>query len=79
MGGLLAARVLADFYDTVTVVERDELPFDPAQRRGVPQGTGGRGGQPGWRAQQPQKHGTAEKRPANLPGEDKGKGESDEA
>ena len=38
MGGLLAARVLADFYDTVTVVERDELPFDPAQRRGVPQG-----------------------------------------
>ncbi len=38
MGGLLAARVLADFYETVTLVERDELPFDPAQRRGVPQG-----------------------------------------
>ncbi len=38
MGGLLAARVLADFYDTVTIVERDELPGDPAVRRGVPQG-----------------------------------------
>ena len=38
MGGLLAARVLADFYQTVTVVERDVLPDDPANRRGVPQG-----------------------------------------
>jgi 2-polyprenyl-6-methoxyphenol hydroxylase-like FAD-dependent oxidoreductase len=38
MGGLLAARVLADFYRTVTVVERDVLPSDPANRRGVPQG-----------------------------------------
>jgi 2-polyprenyl-6-methoxyphenol hydroxylase-like FAD-dependent oxidoreductase len=38
MGGLLAARVLADFYRTVTVVERDVLPGDSAQRRGVPQG-----------------------------------------
>jgi len=38
MGGLLAARVLSDFYRTVTVVERDLLPGDPAQRRGVPQG-----------------------------------------
>jgi 2-polyprenyl-6-methoxyphenol hydroxylase-like FAD-dependent oxidoreductase len=38
MGGLLAARVLADFFDTVAVVERDELPDDPAVRRGVPQG-----------------------------------------
>src|SRR5258705_6451336 len=37
MGGLLAARVLADFYDTVTVVERDELPETAANRRGVPQ------------------------------------------
>jgi hypothetical protein len=25
MGGLLAAKVLADFYETVTVVERDVL------------------------------------------------------
>jgi len=38
MGGLLAARVLADFYDTVTVVERDVLPENTANRRGVPQG-----------------------------------------
>jgi 2-polyprenyl-6-methoxyphenol hydroxylase-like FAD-dependent oxidoreductase len=38
MGGLLAARVLADFYDRVTVVERDTLPTDPVNRRGVPQG-----------------------------------------
>ena len=38
MGGLLAARVLSDFFRTVTVVERDVLPDDPANRRGVPQG-----------------------------------------
>ena len=38
MGGLLAARVLADFYRSVTVVERDCLPDEPANRRGVPQG-----------------------------------------
>lgn len=38
VGGLLAARVLADFYRTVTVVERDVLPTDPTNRRGVPQG-----------------------------------------
>jgi 2-polyprenyl-6-methoxyphenol hydroxylase-like FAD-dependent oxidoreductase len=38
MGGMLAARVLADFYQTVTVVERDVLPDDPTNRRGVPQG-----------------------------------------
>lgn len=38
MGGLLAARVLADTYDSVTVVERDELPADASQRAGVPQG-----------------------------------------
>jgi 2-polyprenyl-6-methoxyphenol hydroxylase-like FAD-dependent oxidoreductase len=38
MGGLLATRVLADFFETVTVVERDALPDDnPAVRRGVPQ------------------------------------------
>jgi 2-polyprenyl-6-methoxyphenol hydroxylase-like FAD-dependent oxidoreductase len=37
-GGLLAARVLADFYETVTIVERDVLPPDPVNRRGVPQG-----------------------------------------
>jgi 2-polyprenyl-6-methoxyphenol hydroxylase-like FAD-dependent oxidoreductase len=38
MGGLLAARVLADFFDNVTVVERDVLADEPAVRRGVPQG-----------------------------------------
>lgn len=38
MGGLLAARVCTDFYDKVTIVERDILPTDPINRRGVPQG-----------------------------------------
>jgi 2-polyprenyl-6-methoxyphenol hydroxylase-like FAD-dependent oxidoreductase len=38
ISGLLAARVLADFYDTVTVVDRDVLPHGPLNRRGVPQG-----------------------------------------
>jgi 2-polyprenyl-6-methoxyphenol hydroxylase-like FAD-dependent oxidoreductase len=38
MAGLLAARALAEFYETVTVVERDTLPRTAANRRGVPQG-----------------------------------------
>jgi 2-polyprenyl-6-methoxyphenol hydroxylase-like FAD-dependent oxidoreductase len=38
MGGLLAARVLADAYQQVTVVDRDLLPDRPADRQGVPQG-----------------------------------------
>ncbi|HET6731314.1 FAD-dependent oxidoreductase, partial [Mycobacterium sp.] len=38
MAGLLAARVLSDFYRTVTVVERDPLPDSPVQRKGIPQG-----------------------------------------
>ena len=38
MAGLLAARVLADAYQRVTVVERDPLPQIPANRKGVPQG-----------------------------------------
>ncbi|SCE89559.1 2-polyprenyl-6-methoxyphenol hydroxylase [Micromonospora chaiyaphumensis] len=37
MAGLLAARVLADAYDEVTIVDRDELTGTGA-RRGVPQG-----------------------------------------
>lgn len=41
MAGLSAARVLADFYDKVTVVERDVLPHGSANRRGVPQGRHG--------------------------------------
>jgi len=38
IAGLLAARVLADAYGQVTVVDRDELPKTPVHRRGVPQG-----------------------------------------
>jgi 2-polyprenyl-6-methoxyphenol hydroxylase-like FAD-dependent oxidoreductase len=38
MGGLLAARALADFYEQVTVLERDMLPPTAEQRKGVPQG-----------------------------------------
>ena len=37
IAGLLAARVLAEHYATVTVLERDAL-AGAAQRRGVPQG-----------------------------------------
>jgi 2-polyprenyl-6-methoxyphenol hydroxylase-like FAD-dependent oxidoreductase len=38
MGGLLAARALADFYATVTVLERDTFPQSDVPRKGVPQG-----------------------------------------
>src|SRR5580700_7667343 len=38
MGGLLAARVLADCYEQVTVLERDALPAAHEPRKGVPQG-----------------------------------------
>jgi 2-polyprenyl-6-methoxyphenol hydroxylase-like FAD-dependent oxidoreductase len=38
MAGLFAARVLADAYSRVTVVERDELRASADPRRGVPQG-----------------------------------------
>jgi len=38
LAGLLAARVLADAYAQVTVVDRDELPEASTDRRGVPQG-----------------------------------------
>jgi 2-polyprenyl-6-methoxyphenol hydroxylase-like FAD-dependent oxidoreductase len=37
IAGLLAARVLADCYDEVEVIDRDELPEDPGPRGGVPQ------------------------------------------
>jgi 2-polyprenyl-6-methoxyphenol hydroxylase-like FAD-dependent oxidoreductase len=37
IAGLLAARVLADAYDQVTVVDRDELPPGSRPRRGAPQ------------------------------------------
>ena len=38
LGGLLAARALADAYERVTVVERDALPHGLEGRRAVPQG-----------------------------------------
>lgn len=38
IAGLLAARVLADAFEAVTVLERDPAPDDPVVRRGVPQG-----------------------------------------
>jgi flavin-dependent dehydrogenase len=38
MAGLLAARVLTDFFEEVVLIERDELPEGPEQRKGVPQG-----------------------------------------
>lgn len=38
MAGLLAARVLAETYAAVTVVDRDDLGVPDAERRGVPQG-----------------------------------------
>jgi 2-polyprenyl-6-methoxyphenol hydroxylase-like FAD-dependent oxidoreductase len=37
MGGLLAARALADYYQQVTVLERDILPLPGENRKGVPQ------------------------------------------
>jgi 2-polyprenyl-6-methoxyphenol hydroxylase-like FAD-dependent oxidoreductase len=38
MAGLLAARVLANHFRQVTVVDRDAIPLGAGQRRGVPQG-----------------------------------------
>ena len=38
MAGLVAARALAEFFETVTVVERDALSDGADHRRGVPQG-----------------------------------------
>ncbi|GAB2586892.1 NAD(P)-binding protein [Streptomyces capparidis] len=37
LAGVLAARVLRRHLDSVTVVDRDELPHGPALRKGVPQ------------------------------------------
>lgn len=37
MSGLLAARVLADHFHEVVVLDRDGLPEDPEARKGVPQ------------------------------------------
>jgi flavin-dependent dehydrogenase len=38
MAGLFAARVLADHFEQVTIIERDRLPDGPVFRAGVPQG-----------------------------------------
>src|SRR5260370_491471 len=38
VAGLCAARVLSDFFERVTVLERDAYPTDAADRRGVPHG-----------------------------------------
>jgi 2-polyprenyl-6-methoxyphenol hydroxylase-like FAD-dependent oxidoreductase len=38
MGGLTAARALADFFDHVVVLERDTLPAEATPRAGTPQG-----------------------------------------
>lgn len=39
IGGLVAARVLSERFERVTVLDRDTLPNDPRARRGVPHGT----------------------------------------
>jgi len=38
IAGLCAARVLSDFYERVTVFDRDELPSTPVNRAAIPQG-----------------------------------------
>jgi len=47
MGGLVAAAAVAPHFDTVTVLERDELTTEGTPRRGVPQGRHAHGFQPG--------------------------------
>src|SRR5205085_11993902 len=41
MAGLLAARVLSDHFEQVTIIERDRLTDDAEPRKGVPQGRHG--------------------------------------
>lgn len=38
VAGLLAAHILTDHFDHVTIVERDRFPEEPLSRKGVPQG-----------------------------------------
>ena len=38
MSGLIAARVLTEHFERVTIVERDRMPAGPEFRKGVPQG-----------------------------------------
>ena len=37
LAGMLAARVLSDHFDDVTVLDRDQFPGTPTARNGVPQ------------------------------------------
>lgn len=38
IAGLLAARVLSEFFTSVNVIDRDQFPDDPVPRKAVPQG-----------------------------------------
>jgi 2-polyprenyl-6-methoxyphenol hydroxylase-like FAD-dependent oxidoreductase len=38
MAGLLAARALSDYFEQVTLIDRDTLPEESAVRKGIPQG-----------------------------------------
>ena len=38
ISGKLAARVLADFFEEVMILERDQAPNGPFPRKGAPQG-----------------------------------------
>jgi hypothetical protein len=38
IGGLSVSRVLADYFDEVVILDRDDLPDDATPRPGVPQG-----------------------------------------
>jgi 2-polyprenyl-6-methoxyphenol hydroxylase-like FAD-dependent oxidoreductase len=38
VAGLITARVLADYFDRVTVLERDHIEEHPAIRQSIPQG-----------------------------------------
>lgn len=37
MAGLITARILSEYFDQVTIIERDTLPDNPQHRNGVPQ------------------------------------------
>lgn len=39
IAGLLTARVLTDYFEQVTLIERDRFPLQPEPRRGIPQCT----------------------------------------
>jgi flavin-dependent dehydrogenase len=38
IAGLMSARVLADYFDSVTVLERDQIDSVPAVHKSIPQG-----------------------------------------